>query len=85
MKVEEYNDVRAELLAQIGSEIGELVEEYDISYMEAVIMYGEKNDVELEMLGAVVKKHQKITNEIRKEAEALNFLEESNTYTITGD
>jgi len=82
LKTEEYNEVRETKLTQIGIELENIVEKYDVSYMDAVIMYSDEHDIELELLGEVVKGHQKITNEIRIEAENLNYLEKSNTFSI---
>lgn len=67
-----------ERLAIIGNEIEDMVEEMNITFMEACILYCEKNDLEIESLGDILKKNQSIKSKIRYEAENLNFIKREN-------
>lgn len=69
------NKTILDLSKDIGQEIDDLVWKYDISYIEACLMYCENKNIEAEHLGDLIKKNQVVTLEIEKEAEKLNFLE----------
>lgn len=64
-----------ELNINIPQRLEELVWELDISYMDAAIQVAEELDVEIEVVAARIKQHQALVSELRKEAEALNFIE----------
>lgn len=78
----EVSDVKSEQLAIIGTTIENLVEELDVSYMEACIIYSDKYGVEIELLGELVKAHQRISAEIKREAEELHYLKKDSSYTV---
>ena len=68
-----------ELITKIGTEIEDLVYLHDISYIDACILYCEDNDVEIELLAKVIKDHQPIKANIRREAEKLNCVQAEST------
>ena len=59
---------------EVGNIIEELVEEYDIGYMEACLKYCSDNDVEIELVGEIIQKNVDIKAKIEYEALELNFL-----------
>ena len=77
--------IKLETLMRVGSEIQQMVEEKNIEYIEAALLYCKDHDMEVETLGEILKKHQSITTEIRKEAESLNFLEKEETHELEFD
>lgn len=51
-----------------------LVWKYDIEYMDAVIMYCEKNNIEVESIATLIRGNENFKSKIQIEAENLNFL-----------
>lgn len=49
----------------------------NIEYIDAVIMWCEKNGIELEFIANVIKKDALIKSKIQNEAENLNFIKPS--------
>lgn len=59
---------------KFSEEIEEIVYDLDVSYMEAVVLYCEKNDIEIETVSALIKKNASLKNHIQLEAEDLNMV-----------
>ena len=59
--------------------IDNIVVKHKISYMDAVIYYCEKNNVEIEVLAKIIKSNDMLRSKIQLEAESLNYLPKSNT------
>jgi hypothetical protein len=55
-------------------QINELCSTKKVEYIDAVIMWCEKNNVELEFIAGIIKKEPTIKMQIQAEAENLNFL-----------
>lgn len=49
----------------------------NIEYIDAVIMWCEKNGIELEFIANIIKKDALIKSKIQNEAENLNFIKPS--------
>lgn len=64
---------------ELGKRIEDLVWEYDISYIEAVLMLAERFNIEEESIGNIIKSNQYIISKISAEAQALNFIEKEST------
>jgi hypothetical protein len=62
--------------------IEELVDKHNISYMEAIVMYCEKNNIDIESIGKAIKSNDMLKAKVQIEAENLNFLPKSNTLPI---
>lgn len=58
-------------------EIEQLVKELNISYIDAVLLYCEISDLEIEVVSSLI--HGSLKSKIRTEAEDLHFLQRSNT------
>lgn len=58
----------------IIDEIIDIVDMEDISYMDAIIHIAEKYNFEIEFVGEVVKKNEKLAAAVRSEAEKLNYI-----------
>lgn len=58
-------------------EIQELVKRKDTSYMEAIVHYSEKNNIEIETVADLVKKLPVVKVSLLEEAENLNMIEKS--------
>ena len=68
------SDEQLENIADIGNQIEAIATEKKIEYVDACILYCNRHQIEVETLGNLLKKHQKIVSKIRKEAEDLNYL-----------
>jgi hypothetical protein len=59
-------------------EIVELIEEivwkYDVSYLDAVIMFSEKHSIEIETLAGVISSLPMLRENIYKDAEKINLV-----------
>lgn len=55
-------------------EIENLVTRYDLDYMDAVVHYCEKNNIELEAAAGIIRSNLRIKAKLQDEAEELNFL-----------
>jgi hypothetical protein len=64
-------------VAAFSMEIEEIVWMKDVSYMDAVILYCEERDMEVEVISKLIAGALK--SKIKIEAEDLNFLPRSNT------
>lgn len=58
-------------------EIDRIVSTYDIDYMDAVIHFCEKNNIEVETAASIIRSNLKIKSKLQLEAENLNFLPKS--------
>jgi len=56
------------------SEIEELVREKKIPYLDAIMHYCEKNEVEIETAASLIKMSTKMKGKLRAEAKSLNLL-----------
>jgi hypothetical protein len=63
-------------------QIEELVWKHDISYMDAIVLYSEENNVDIESLGKLVKSNENLKGAIQLEAESLNYLPKSNSLPV---
>jgi hypothetical protein len=55
-------------------DVESLVNKHNLSYMDAVIYYCEKNDIEIETAGAMVKSNFRFKSHIQQEGETLRYL-----------
>jgi len=55
-------------------EIEEIVKDKNIEYIEAVILYCEKNNLEVETVATIIKQNLVIKTKIQHEAENLNMI-----------
>lgn len=55
-------------------EIENLVSKYDLDYMDAVVHYCEKNNIEIEAAAGIIRSNLRIKARLQDEAEELNFL-----------
>jgi len=51
-----------------------LVWQYDIEYIDAIVLYCEKNNIEVESVSSLIKNNEFIKSKIQIEAENLNYL-----------
>lgn len=58
-------------------EIENLVAEYNLDYMDAVVHLCEKNNIEIEAAASIIKNNIKIRSKIQSVAEDLNYLPKS--------
>lgn len=59
---------------KLYEEIEDLVWAEDISYLDAILLYAERNNIEAESLSVLINKNQNLKELLRKDAEDLNFL-----------
>jgi len=71
-----------ENLVNISQKIEKLVEKHGIDYIDACLLYCEKNGVEIEQLADIIKKNPNIKGKLQGEAEALNFMKEKRTRIV---
>lgn len=55
-------------------EVEILVEKHNITYLEAAILYCEKNDIEIEIAASLITSNAKFKSALQNDGEALNFL-----------
>jgi len=60
----------------IMSDIKEYVEK-GVPYIDAIVEYAERNDIEVEVLGEMIKSSPVLKAQIQYEAEELNMLEQT--------
>ena len=58
-------------------EIERLVSTYNLEYMDAVIHFCEKNNIEVETAASIIRSNLKIKSKLQLEAENLNYLPKS--------
>ena len=58
-------------------EIEKLVNAHKLSYMDAIVFYCERNDVEIEAAASMIKGNFRIKSQIQHEGEQLNILPRS--------
>lgn len=59
------------------AEIDHLVKSHDLSYMDAIIHYCEKHNMEIETAASIVKSNFRIKSALQVEGEDLRFLPRS--------
>ena len=59
---------------EFAEEIEELVWQYDIDYIDAVMLYCEQNNLEVETVASLVKGNANLKSRMQSDAENLNFL-----------
>lgn len=69
--------VPIQLNTEFPSEIEKLVKEKEIEYMEAVILWCERNGLEVEFAGELIRRNSVLRAKIQLEAENLNFMKKS--------
>ena len=63
-------------------EVEKLVKDRKIDYIEAVIMWCEQNNHEIEFAGELIRRHTVLKSKIQFEAENLNFMQKSSRLPI---
>ena len=63
-------------------EIESLVREYKIEYMDAIVLYCERNSVEIESVTSIIKNNEYMKSRIQIEAEAVNLLPKTSRLPI---
>jgi hypothetical protein len=60
--------------ASFAEEIEDLIWKYDISYIDAVILFCEENDLEVETAASLIKLNANFKIKVQAEAEDLKYL-----------
>lgn len=55
-------------------EIDKIVDELKISYVDAVVHFCEKNNIEIETAASIVKSNPKMKSKLQSDYESLNYL-----------
>jgi hypothetical protein len=58
-------------------EIERIVVEYKADYIDAIVHYCAKNDIEIETVASIIKSSGKLRSRLQAEGEVLNFLPKS--------
>lgn len=75
MNTEEVIISKALTGEKFSKEINSLVSTFNLSYLDAIVFYCEKNKIEIESIVSLVKSNAKIKSKLQSEAEALSFLQ----------
>lgn len=67
---------------KIVQEIQAIVAESTLTYMEATILYAERNNLEIEFVAEMIIKNDVIRSNIEEEAEELNFIKKKTRLPI---
>ncbi|PHS22104.1 MAG: hypothetical protein COA84_13060 [Robiginitomaculum sp.] len=54
----------------------------DVTYIDALVIYAEKHDIEIEVLGEIVKRSVVLKSKVEEDAEFLNLIEETQKLPI---
>lgn len=54
----------------------------EVSYIDALIIYAERHEIEVEVLGEIVKRSTLLTSKVEEDAEFLNLIEKTNRLPI---
>lgn len=65
------------IILEVTQTIEDIVEELDVSYMEACVVYAERFGIEIETIGEIIEKNQCLKAKIQAEAEDLHYLKRS--------
>lgn len=68
------DDLKIKTPKKFAEEIEEIVWKHDIDYIDAVVFYCEKNNFDIENAASLIKLNDHVKSNVRKEAEALNYL-----------
>lgn len=60
--------------AEFYKQIDGLVKKHNLTYMDAIVFYCERNDLEIETAAAMIKGNFRIKSQIQQEGEQLHFL-----------
>lgn len=63
-------------------EVNTLVERHGLDYMDAIVHYCEKNNLEIESVASIIRSNSKIKAKLQNEAEVLNFLPKTSRLPI---
>lgn len=66
-----------QLNTEFPAEIEKLVRENEIEYMDAVILWCERNNLEVEFAAELIRRNMALKAKIQIEAENLNFMKKS--------
>lgn len=77
MNSEELLTILPDKMQQFASEIVDLVWDLDIDYIDAVVLWCERNNMEVENAAAFIQNNPMIMSEIKIEAENLNILKKT--------
>ncbi len=69
--------VPIQLNTEFPAEIEKLVRENEIEYMDAVILWCERNNLEVEFAAEMIRRNAALKAKIQIEAENLNFMKKS--------
>ena len=61
----------------IGAQIEQIARELNTDYIDAVLHYCEKNNIEVDFVGEVIAKNPTLKAKIEIEAENLNFIKKT--------
>ena len=67
-------ELKIKTSVKFAEEIEELVWQYDIDYIDAVMLYCEQNNLEVETVASLVKGNANLKSRMQSDAENLNFL-----------
>ena len=62
---------------EFSKEIENLIELHDIEYFEAIMMYVEKNNIDVEVVASLVKHNSVMKSKLAEECQKLNLLEKT--------
>lgn len=61
--------------SELYRDIEAFIERTGLNYLDAIIAYGEENDIEVEILASLIKKQPKLKSKLENTCEELNLLE----------
>ena len=62
--------------------IDSLVSSHKIDYIEAIVLYCERNNIEIETAASLIKSNARIKSQLQTEAESLNLLPKTSKLPI---
>lgn len=68
-------------IEQIHKEVSAYVNN-DVSYIDALVFYAQKHDIEIELLGEMIRRSSILKSKVRDDAEKLNMVEVSHKLPV---
>lgn len=74
---------KEELLKKIHMEIENIIENYNVTYLDAILKYSEDNNIETEIMAKLIKQNSTLKEKLQEECENLNLVEKTDRLPLT--
>jgi hypothetical protein len=71
-----------EKLIKFNSDIQSILKEKDMDYIDAILYWCDKNDVDIDLAASLVKQDANLVHQVQIDAESLNYVKKTARLTI---